>query len=139
MDKYIYDKNNSLWYELQGKYYLPCLTLPPEEEKPIGIWGQRHLRYIKKHKQLFYVNLLTSGGLNSYLAGINEQAEELFLRLVKEFAEKKGITEELKNTNQMAWIDATNNVQARAREIVNALIYNDNFRFHQVKIGEVKC
>ncbi len=124
MDKYIYDENNGLWYELQGEYYLPCLTLPPEEEKPIGIWGQRHLRYIKEHERLFYVNLLTSGGLNSYLADINEQAEEMFSRLVKQLAEKEGITEELKSTDQMAWIGATNNIQARAREIVNAdLIY----------------
>lgn len=119
MDKYIYDENNGLWYELQGEYYLPCLILPTEKEKPIGIWGQRHLRYIKEHKRLFYVNLLTSGKLNSYLADINEQAEALFFRLVKQFAEKEGITEELKSTNQMAWIGAMNNIQARAREIVH--------------------
>ena len=118
MDKYIYDENNDLWYELQSEYYLPCLTLPPEEEKPIGIWGQRHLRYIKEHKRLFYVNLLTSGKLNSYLADINEQAEELFFRLLKRLAEKEGITEELKSTNQMAWIGVINNIQARAKEIV---------------------
>ncbi len=124
MDKYIYDESNGLWYQLQGEYYLPCLTLPPEEEKPIGIWGQRHLRYIKEHKRLFYVNLLTSGKLSSYLAGINEQAEELFFRLVKQFPEKEGITEELKSTDQMAWIGAMNNIQARAREIVYAdIIY----------------
>ena len=124
MDKYIFDENNGPWYELQGEYYLPCLTLPPEEEKPIGIWGQRHLQYIREHKRLFYINLLTSGGLNSYLADINEQAEELFFWLVKQIAEKEGITEELKNTEQMAWIGAMNNIQARAREIVNAdLIY----------------
>ncbi len=99
-------------------------TLPPEEEMPIGIWGQRHLRYIKEHKRLFYVNLLTSGGLNSYLADINELAEELFFRLVKQLAEKEGITEEPKSTDQMAWIGAMNNIRARAREIVNAdLIY----------------
>ncbi|MDE5649226.1 MAG: TnpV protein [Oscillospiraceae bacterium] len=124
MDKYIYDESNGLWYELQGRYYLPCLTLPPEEEKFIGIWGQRHLRYIKEHKRLFYVNLLTSGKLNSYLADINEQAEELFFRLVKQFAEKEGITEELKSASQMAWIGAMNDIQARTREIIYAdLIY----------------
>ncbi len=89
MDKYIYGESNGLWYQLQGEYYLPCLTLLPEEEKYIGIWGQRHLRYIKEHKRLFHVNLLTSGGLNSCLADINEQAEALFFRLVKQFAEKK--------------------------------------------------
>lgn len=119
MDKYIYDESNGLWYELQGEYYLPCLTLPPEEEKPIGLWGQRHLRYIKEHKRLLYVNLLTSGKLNSYLADINEQAEELFFRLVKQLAEKEGVTEELKGTDQMAWICVMNNIQARVREIVN--------------------
>ena len=119
MDKYISNESNGLWYELQGEYYLPCLTLPPEEEKPIGLWGQRHLRYIKEHKRLLYVNLLTSGKLNSYLADINEQAEELFFRLVKQLAEKEGVTEELKSTNQMTWICVMNNIQARVREIVN--------------------
>ena len=124
MDKYIYDENNGLWYELQGEYYLPRLILPPEEEKPIGIWGQRHLRYIKEHKRLLYVNLLTSGKLNSYLADINEQAEELFFRLVKKLSEKEGITEELKSADQMAWVGVMNNIQARAREIVHAdIIY----------------
>ncbi len=124
MDKYIYDESNGLWYQLQGEYYLPCLTLPPEEGKPIGIWGQRHLRYIKGYKRLFYVNLLTSGKLNAYLADINEQAEELFFRLVKQLTEKEGITEELKSTDQMAWIGAMNNIQAREREIVHAgIIY----------------
>ena len=118
MDKYIYDENNGLWYELKGEYYLPCLTVPPEEEKPIGIWGQRHLRYIKEHKRLFYVNLLTSGKLNSYLADINEQAEELFFRLVKQLSEQEGLTEELKSTDQMAWVGVVNNIRARVREIV---------------------
>ncbi len=74
-------KNNGLWYELQGEYDLPCLILPLEEEKPIGIWGQRHLRYIKKHQRLFYVNLLTSGKLNSYLTDIDKQAEKLFIQI----------------------------------------------------------
>lgn len=125
MDKYIYDENNGLWYELQGDYYLPCLTLPPEEENPIGIWGQRHLRHIKKYKRLFYVNLLTSGGLNSYLADINEQAEELFSRLVKQMAERECVTEKLKADNQMEWVACMNNIRSRATEIVNSnLIYN---------------
>ena len=89
-------------YHEENEYLIPNLTLPTEEEKPIGLWGQRHLRYIKEHKRLFYINLLTSCKLNSYLADINEQAEELFFRLVKQFAEKEGITEELKSTDQMA-------------------------------------
>ncbi len=123
MAKSIFEEMGGTYHEENG-YLIPDLTLPPEEEKPIGIWGHRHLRYIKEHKRLFYVNLLTSGKLNSYLADINEQAEELFFRLVKQLAEKEGIMEELKSTDQMAWIGAMNNIRARAREIVNAdLIY----------------
>ncbi len=121
--KSLFEEMGGTYHEENG-YLIPDLTLPPEEEKPIGIWGQRHLRYIKEHKRLFYVNLLTSGKLSSYLADINEQAEELFFRLVKQFSEKEGITEELKSTDRMAWIGAMNNIRARAREIVNAdLIY----------------
>lgn len=123
MVKSIFEEMGGTYHEENG-YLIPDLTLPTEEEKPIGLWGQRHLRYIKEHKRLFYINLLTSGKLNSYLADINEQAEELFFRLVKQLAEKEGITEELKSTNQMAWIGAMNNIQARAREIVYAdIIY----------------
>lgn len=117
MAKTIFEEMGGTYHEENG-YLIPDLTLPTEEGKPIGIWGQRHLRYIKEHKRLFYVNLLTSGGLNSYLADINEQAEELFFRLVKQVAEKEGITEELKSTDQMAWVGAMNNIQARARESV---------------------
>lgn len=117
MAKTIFEEMGGTYHEENG-YLIPDLTLPTEEEKLIGIWGQRHLRYLKEHKRLFYVNLLTSGKLNSYLAEINEQAEELFFRLVKQLAEKEGITEELKSTNQMAWVGAMNNIQARAREIV---------------------
>lgn len=109
MAKSIFEEMGGTYHEENG-YLIPNLTLPPEKEKPIGIWGQRHLRYIKEHKRLFYVNLLTSGKLNSYLADINKQAEELFFRLVKQLAEKEGITEELKSTNQMAWIGAMNNM-----------------------------
>lgn len=78
MEKQIYDEKNGLWYELQGDYYIPCLTLPPQEDKPIGIWGQRHLRYIKQHKRVFYTNLLKSGKLSIYLADLNKQTEEMF-------------------------------------------------------------
>ena len=104
MEKYIYDENNGLWYELVEDYYIPCLRLPPEETKPIGIWGQRHLRYIKQHKRVFYTNLLTSCKLNSYLADVDEQAEDMFLRLVKDLAEKENVTEQLKSENQMLWV-----------------------------------
>lgn len=120
MEKKIYDEKNGLWYELQGDYYLPCLSLPEEEQKQVGIWGQRHLRYIKEHKRAFYTNLLTSCKLNSYLADIDEQAEEMFSRLVKQMAEKQGISEKLKIENQMEWVQKINNIQACAREIVNS-------------------
>ncbi len=123
MAKSIFEEMGGTYHEENG-YLIPDLTLPPEEEKPIGIWGQRHLRYIKGHKRLFYVNLLTSGALNSYLADINEQAEELFFRLVKQLAEKEGVTEELKRTDQMAWVGVMNDIRASAREIVYAdIIY----------------
>ena len=119
MNKYIYDGNNELWYELQGDYYFSCLTLPPEEEKTIGIWGQRHLRYIKEHKRLFYVNLLTSGKLNSYLAEIDRQAQERFERIVEQMKQAQGITERLKADNAWEWVGRMNNIQACAREIVD--------------------
>ncbi len=118
MDKYIYDESNGLWYQLQGEYYLPCLTLPIEEEKPIGIWGQRHLRYIKEYKRLFYVNLLTSGGLNAYLADINEQAQERFERLIEQMKQSQGITEQLKSENALEWVGLLNNIRACVTEIV---------------------
>ena len=125
MDKYIYDKNNGLWYELQGEYYIPCLTLPAEEENPIGIWGQRHLRYLKEYRKATYTNLLTSGKLNAYLAEIDEQAEDMFFRLVKELANKNGIMEKLKAEDQMLWVQRMNAVWETATEIVNNdLIYN---------------
>lgn len=124
MKKRIYDEKNGLWYELQGDYYLPCLSLPEEEQKTIGIWGQRHLRYIKEHKRTFYANLLTSGKLNSYLADIDEQAEEMFSRLVIQLAEKENVTEKLKAENQMLWVQRINNIRSRVMEIVNSyLIY----------------
>lgn len=124
MEKKIYDEKNGLWYELQGDYYLPCLSLPEEEQKPVGIWGQRHLRYLKQYRKVLYTNLLTSCKLNSYLADINEQAEEMFSRLVKQLAEKENVTEKLKAENQMLWVQKMNNVRNSAAEIVNnKLIY----------------
>lgn len=112
-------------YEQQGDYLIPCLTLPTEEEKSIGIWGQRHLRYLKTHRKITYINLLTSGKLNSYLADIDEQAEDMFSRLVKHMSEREGVTEKLKAENQMEWVGRMNNIRSRATEIVNNdLIYN---------------
>lgn len=120
MDKYIYDKNNDLRYELVEDYYIPCLTLLAEENKPIGIWGQRHLQYIKNCKRVLYTSLLTSCKLNSYLVNIDEQAEILFLRLVKELSEKENVTEKLKAENAMLWVQRMNSIRNRATEVVNS-------------------
>lgn len=112
-------------YTQVGDYFLPDLKLSKEENKPIGIWGQRHKRYLKEHKRATYTTLFTSGKLNSYLADIDKQAEEIFSRLVKQMAEREGATEQLKSADPMAWVGAMNNIQNRATEIVNSeLIYN---------------
>lgn len=125
MDKYIYDDKNDLWYELQGDYYIPCLILPAEKEQPIGLWGQRHLQYLKEYRRITYLNLLTSGRLNTYLAEIDKQAKDMFLRLIKQMSEREGVTEQLKTENQMEWVGRMNNIRSRAVEIVNAeLIYS---------------
>ncbi len=119
MDKYIYDESNGLWYELQGDYYIPCLVLPTEKEhKPIGLWGQRHKRYLQKHKRMVYMSLLMNGKLNSYLADIDEQATEMMFRLVEQMADKEGVAEQLKAENPILWVGKMNKIQARAREIV---------------------
>lgn len=111
-------------YTQVGDYLLPDLKLPEEEQQPIGVWGQRHRRYLKEHRRATYATLLTSGRLNSYLADIDRQAEEMFLRLVKQMAEAEGITEQLKADNQMEWVGRMNNIRSRAMEIVNCeLIY----------------
>ena len=124
MDKYIYNEKNGLWYELQGDYDLPCLKLPEERTAYIGVWGQRHLRYLKQHRKVLYSELLISGKLNDYLADLNEQAEEMFSRLVKQLAEKEGVTEALKAENQMLWVQKMNNLRNAAMEIVSSnLIY----------------
>ena len=124
MEKYKFDENNGLWYELQGDYYLPCLKLPEEEQAYIGIWGQRHLRYLKKHHRVRHANLLTSGKLNGYLVDIDRQAEEMFEQLVKQMAEREGVTEQLKAANSMEWVRKMNSIRNRAVEITNSeLIY----------------
>ena len=124
MEKFIYDEKNGIWYELHGDYYLPCLTLPIEEERPIGIWGQRHQRFLRQHRKALYAELLTSGKLNGYLADLNEQAESMFLELVKQFAAREGVTEQLKDQDQMLWMQKMTNIRDRATEIVNHdLIY----------------
>ena len=107
-------------YVRQGDYNLPCLSLPAEKEnKPIGVWGQRHLHYLKQHRKVLYTNLLTSGKLNSYLADIDKQAEDMFLRLIEQIANREGVTEQLKAENQMEWVCRMNNIRSRAMEIVN--------------------
>ena len=119
MEKVIYEEKNGLWYELQGDYYIPCLKLPEEEQQPVGVWGQRHLRHIKQNSKVLYLNLLTSGKLNEYLADLDKQAEEMFSRLVKQMAECEGVTEKLKADNQMEWVGRMNNIRSRVTEIVN--------------------
>ena len=123
MEKYITDEHTGLRYELVGDYYLVAGDDEPQE-RPIGIWGQRHLRYLKQHRKTVYADLLTNGKLNGYLADLHEQAEDMFLRLVKELAEKEGITETLKAKDQMLWVQRMNAVRDTATEIVNNdLIY----------------
>ena len=123
MEKFITDERTGLCYELVGDYYLIAGEDEPES-RPIGIWGQRHLRYLKRHRKVLYSELLISGKLNDYLADLNEQAKELFSRLVKQFAEKEGVTETLKTGNQMLWVQKMNNIRNTAMEIVSSnLIY----------------
>ena len=118
MEKSIFEQMGGTYTKV-GDYYLPDLALPAEEQQPIGIWGQRHLRHIKQNRRALYTNLLTSGKLNSYLADINRQAKEIFSRLVKQMAEREGVTEQLKADNQMEWVGRMNNICSRAIEIVN--------------------
>ena len=107
-------------YTMQGDYRLPNLTVPAEEERPIGVWGQRRLNYLKHHRKVLYYNLLTSGKLHSHLADVEEEAQELFLRLVKEYAENESVTEQLKEENPIEWIRKMNNIKMRVREMVNS-------------------
>ena len=125
MEKRIYNEHTGISYTLQGDYYLPNLNLPEQEDRPIGLWGQRHLKYIKHHRKILYINLMTSGKLNGYLADIDKQAEDMFFRLMEQIAEREGVTEQLKADNQIEWVARMNNIRSRATEIVNHdLIYN---------------
>ena len=119
MAKTIFEQTGGT-YTMQGDYRLPNLTLPAEEERPIGVWAQRCLRYLKQHHKILYCNLLTSGKLHSHLADVEEEAQELFFRLVKEYAEQEGVTEQLKAENQMDWVRRMNNIRERVNEVVNA-------------------
>ncbi len=119
MDKYIYDDKNGPWYELQGDYYIPCLILPAEKEQPIGLWGQRHLQYLKEYRRNTYTMLLTSGRLNVYLADIDKQTQECMERLIEQMKRTQGITEQLRAENALEWVGRMNNIRACATEIVN--------------------
>ena len=124
MGNRIYDEKNGLWYAKQGDYYLPELALPPEEEKPIGMWGQRHLQYLKENRKVLYTDLLTSSKLNSYLADIDLQASERLERLTEQMKQAEGITEQLKAENAMEWVQKMNNIRHRAEEIIcSEIIY----------------
>lgn len=119
MSKTIFEEMGGA-YVRQGDYLLPCLSLPAEKEnRPIGVWRQRHLRYLKQHRKVLYISLLTSGKLDSYLADIDKQAEDMFLRLVEQMTEREGVTEQLKAENQIEWVCRMNNIRSRAMEIVN--------------------
>ena len=121
--KFITDERTGLKYELCGDYYIIAGEDEPERE-PIGVWGQRHLRYIKQHRKVLYLNLLTSGKLNGYLADLDEQAEEMFDNLIMQYKKAEGITEKLKADNQMEWVGRMNNIRIRATEIINNELIN---------------
>ena len=124
MNKTIFEQMGGT-YTMQGDYCLPDLTLPTEEERPIGVWGQRRLRYLKQHHKILYYNLLTSGKLQSHLADVEEEAQTLFLRLVKQYTEREGVTEQLKAENPMEWVRRMNNICSQVTETVTTeLILN---------------
>lgn len=122
MEKYIYNESNGLWYERQGDYYIPCLSLPEEEDQPIGLWGQRHLRYIREYRKAFYASLQLSGELNSYLADIDQQARERMDTIIQQMAQTHGVTEVLKAADSITWVGQMNSIRAAATEIINAEI-----------------
>ena len=117
METYIYDEKNGLHYELVDDYYLPCLTAP--EPVQLGVWGMRRSQYLKEHKKILYLNMLTTDTLNAHLKEIDQQAEEMFFQLVNQFKTAEGITEQLKAENQLAWVQRMNNIHQRSQEIVN--------------------
>ena len=124
MEKSLFEQMGGTYSRI-GDYLLPNLTLPEEEQKSIGIWGQRHARYLKQHHKVLYMNLLTSGKLNNYLADIDEQAQDMFFRLVEEYASRQGVTERLKAESQLLWAQKMNNIRACAREVVEReIIYS---------------
>ena len=127
MKKHIYDENNGLWYELIGDYYIPVLTLSSEEQRPIGKWGRMHRDYLKEHRPILFNDLILSGRLWTYLADLNEQAKERLSLIIEQMKASEGVTEELKATDQMAWVGAMNSIRNRAEEIIlRELIYEED-------------
>ena len=126
MEKYIYDQNNGLWYELQGDYYIPCLVLDETDTQPIGMWGRRHLSYLREHRPVLHTSLVLSGKLHSYLAEVDNRATEMLDRLVMQMATQQGITEQLKAQEQMTWVQRMNNIRNAAEEIIlQEVIYGE--------------
>ena len=127
MKKHIYDENNGLWYELIGDYYIPVLTLSSEEQRPIGKWGRMHRDYLKEHRPILFNDLILSGQFWTYLADLNEQAQERLSVIVEQMKEAEGVTEDLKAADQMAWVGAMNSIRNRAEEIIlREMIYGEN-------------
>lgn len=118
MKKHIYDENNGLWYELIGDYYIPVLTLSSEEQRPIGKWGRMHRDYLKEHRPILFNDLILSGQFWTYLADLNEQAQERLLLIIEQMKASEGVTEELKAVDQMTWVEAMNSIRNRAEEII---------------------
>ena len=127
MKKHIYDESNSLWYELIGDYYIPILTLSSEEQRPIGKWGRMHRDYLKEHHPILFNDLILSGRLWTYLADLNEQAQERLSLIIEQMKASEGVTEELKAADQMAWVGAMNSIRNRAEEIIlREMIYGED-------------
>ena len=127
MKKHIYDESNGLWYELIGDYYIPVLTLPFEEQRSIGKWGRMHRDYLKEHRPILFNDLILNGQLWTYLADLNEQAQERLSLIIEQMKASEGVTEELKADNQMAWVGAMNSIRNRAEEIIlQGLIYGED-------------
>jgi hypothetical protein len=127
MKKHIYDENNGLWYELIGDYYIPVLTLPSEEQRPIGKWGRMHRDYLEEHRPILYNDLILSGQFWTYLADLNEQTQERLSLIIEQMKATEGVTEEMKAADQMAWVSAMNSIRNRTEEIIlRELIYGED-------------
>ena len=127
MQKHIYDENNGLWYELIGDYYIPVLSLSSEEQRPIGKWGRMHRDYLREHRPILFNDLILSGQLWTYLADLNQQAQERLSQIIEQMQQVEGVTEDLKTADQMAWIGAMNSIRNRAEEIIlREMIYGED-------------